>query len=166
MAGYTIFTLAVMAVCALAAWKREEAREVFAASIFVVLLNTLVQLAISLHNALGGNLHPPASFIPDPIIDGLSMLLCAWSWTRRKVIWKLVLASCFLAQLGTHVAFWGSRDDGSVAQYNYTTTINLLYICIMLTLAVAGGRHLVAGLIGVRDRARHGGLRGSVYVGK
>lgn len=165
MAGYTLMTLIVLAICSFAALVRPQARELLAACLFIIFLTYSMKLGVAVTNALGGNVKPPASYVFYPVQDGFSALIVAWSYVRQKATWKLLIGMCFLAQIGGHVAFWGSRDGSVSALYVYTLWNNLGYILTMLTLATTGGGHLVSWVAHLRNRAGVGGLRGVVRTG-
>lgn len=165
MAGYTFLTLAMLALCALAALVRPQAREVLAAALFVVFLTYATKTIVLLVNVAGYNLKPPASFIAYPIQDTVCVIMCAWAYMRHHATWKIVLGLGFMIQIFGHVAFWSSRDGSVSALLVYTTINNVLYGYGIVVLLCAGGGHVASWIAALPARGRRHYVRSSLRDG-
>lgn len=143
---YMGLMLGAWALCALGAWLRREALEVFGAATVIGLMTLLSRVIIAA-------LDPPWSVLHFPPQDLLMTVMCWALWYGHRERWKALLAVCFTTQLAGACWFWstyagGGWDKGAWVTYLWVN--NGFFVLEWVILLVAGGRHVWTGL-------RHGG---------
>lgn len=152
---YSLATLAMFSVCAVARLVSSDADRLARAASWVVLF-TGVSRFVSLF------VEAPWSIVHYPAIDLFLMWLAFGWWQVRGETWAWLLGACLLTQLGLHCWFWGAGDAGNL--YAYILANNIGFFCTLLTLTIAGSGHVVGWL---RDRLRltRRGYRGVLALG-
>lgn len=131
---YTLATLAMFLVCALARYATEDADRIARAAAWVALLTGMSRI-------IGVFLDPPNSLIHYPAQDVFMMGLCLAWWQVRGERWAMLLAGCFFAQLFLHAAFWWGGDVSLLR--GYIIANNAVFIAELSILTIAGGSHVV-----------------------
>lgn len=154
--AYTLATLAMFLICALARYMTGDADRIARAASWLA-------FGVGVSRILSALVDAPWSMAHYPAQDLFMLAMClAWFQVRREV-WAACLATCFAVQLYMHAAFWWAADPGLLRSYIIQN--NAVFIAELLILTVAGGRHVVAG-VGARLRMsrRWSGAR-LAYVG-
>lgn len=156
--AFMISTGVMVSICALAAYLRKSALEVFAAAM-VVFVFTVASRVWS------ANTDMPLSAIPWPLQDAICGLLAVGMFAKHRELWKLALAMSFGVQCAAHIPYWWSVFlHGSPTRSDtigYLWIINSLFALELLILTTAGGRHVAGHVL---DRLRlHGGAPGFAY---
>jgi hypothetical protein len=138
---YTIATIAMFAVCALARMATPDAERVARAAAWVALFTGGSRL-------IGLYVEAPWSLVHYPAQDLFMMAIALGWWQVRREMWALVLAGLFFAQLFLHALFW---FDGNSSLRGYIIANNAFFILQLLTLTIAGGGHALGW---VRGRLR------------
>lgn len=150
---YTLATIGMFGVCALARVATPDAERIARAAAWVALFTGLSRVISFYTDAPWSMVHYPA--------EDLVMLTLAFGWWQvRRERWALILALLFLSQLFLHALYW--FDDMSSLR-GYVIANNAFFILQLLTLTIAGGGHALGW---VRDRLRlfRGRPGGGVYV--
>lgn len=138
---YTLATIAMFSVCALARAATPDAERVARAAAWVALFTGMSRVISFYTDAPWSMVHYPA--------EDLVMLTLAFGWWQvRRERWALILALLFLSQLFLHALYW---FDNMSSLRGYVIANNALFILQLLTLTTAGGGHALGW---VRDRLR------------
>ena len=137
---YSLATLVMFIMCALARLITPDADRIARAAAWVVFFTGLGRL-------VGYYTDPPLSMLHYVLVDYLMMVLSYGWWQVRGEKWAWTLGTLFLCQLCGHMLFWASRDEANV--YNYIVYNNGLFVLELSVLSIAGGSY-VGGWI--RDR--------------
>jgi len=139
--AYTLATIAMFGVCALARAATPDAERVARAAAWVALFTGASRV-------IGYFTDAPWSLVHYPAQD-LVMLTLAFSWWQvRREWWALSLGLLFLAQLFLHALFWFDMES---SLRGYIIANNGFFILQLLTLTIAGGGYALGWL---RDRVR------------
>lgn len=138
---YTLATIGMFVVCALARVLTPDAERVARAAAWVALFTGLSRVVSYFTDAPWSMVHYPAE-------DLLLMTMALGWWQVRREAWALILAGLFLSQLFLHALFW---FDEMSSLRGYIIANNAVFILELLTLTIAGGGHALGW---VRDRLR------------
>lgn len=139
--AYTIATIAMFGICALARMATPDAERVARAAAWVALFTGMSRVISFYTDAPWSMVHYPA--------EDLVMLTLAFGWWQvRRERWALILALLFLSQLFLHALYW---FDSMSSLRGYVIANNSLFVLQLLTLTIAGGGHALGW---VRDRVR------------
>lgn len=128
---YTLATIAMFGVCALARVATPDAERVARAAAWVAMLTGMSRV-------VGYFTDAPWSLVHCPAQDLLMMTLALGWWQVRREWWALALGLLFFAQLFLHALFWFDVDS---SLRGYIIANNAFFILQLLTLTVAGGGH-------------------------
>ncbi|MFZ2252632.1 MAG: hypothetical protein WAW13_00490 [Minisyncoccia bacterium] len=138
---YTLATIAMFGICALARVATPDAERIARAAAWVALFTGMSRV-------IGYFTDAPWSLVHYPAQDLLMLTLAFGWWQVRREWWALSLALLFLAQLFLHALFW---FDAASSLRGYIVANNAFFILQLLTLTIAGGSHALGW---VRDRVR------------
>jgi hypothetical protein len=154
--AYTLATLAMFLVCAIARNCTDDADRVARAAAWLA-------FGVGMSRIVSALVPAPWSMAHYPAQDLFMLALCLGWFQVRREWWAVLLATCFAVQLYMHAAFWWAHDASALRSYIIQN--NAVFIAELLILTVAGGRYVVAG-IGARLRMLGGWHRPRLaYVG-
>jgi len=152
---YTLATLAMFLVCAIARNATDDADRVARAAAWLALGVGLSRIASSLVSAPWSMAHYPAQ-------DLFMLAMCLGWFQVRREWWAALLATCFAVQLYMHAAFWWAADPTELRSYIIQN--NAVFIAELLILTMAGGRYVVAGVVSRLRLSRRGSGPRLAYV--
>lgn len=139
--AFMVATTVMAVVCAIAAFLRSEALEVFSAGAAVFVFTVISRLWSSLTDL-------PVSAVPWPVQDLICGVMAAAMFAKHREWWKLCLALAFGAQSAFHVIYFGtvfSQGGATWAQnVEYVRPINILFAFELAVLTLAGGWHIAS----------------------
>lgn len=150
---YSLLTLVMFLICAVARFVNEDADRVARAASWVTLFAALSRI-------VGYFTDQPLSLVHYPAID-LFMLAMSFGWWQvRGERWAWLLGCCFLSQLVLHAWFWSAGEPKNLFQYILLN--NLAFATTLAILATAGGGYVARWVI---DRLRMFGRRDRGLLG-
>lgn len=132
---YTLATLGMFLVCALARYVQDDADRIARAAAWLA-------FGVGVSRIVSAMVDPPWSMIHYPAQDLFMLAMCISWWQVRAEKWALLLGLCFFAQLGFHAAFWWGHEVTLLRRYIIFN--NAAFIAELSILTIAGGRHVVA----------------------
>lgn len=132
---YTIATLVMFGLCALAGQVSADASRIARAAAWMA-------FGVGVSRIVSALVDPPWSMAHYPAQDLFMMAMCLGWYQVRREIWASLLASCFMVQLFLHAAFWWGADPHQLRIY--ITLNNAAFVGEILILCIAGGRHVAA----------------------
>jgi hypothetical protein len=135
--AYTLATLVMFAVCALARYLEDDADRVARAAAWLA-------FGVGVSRIISSVIDPPWSMIHYPAQDLFMLAMCMSWWQVRGEKWAVMLGLLFFVQLGLHAAFWWGHEPTLLRRYIELN--NAAFIGQLLVLTAAGGRHVVLGV--------------------
>jgi hypothetical protein len=152
--AYTLATLAMFLVCAIARNCTDDADRVARAAAWLA-------FGVGISRIVSALVPAPWSMAHYPAQDLFMLAMCLGWYQVRREWWAAALAACFAVQLYMHAAFWWAGD--ATQTLSYITENNAVFIAELLIATVAGGRYVVAGVVARLSLPRRWNRLGLAY---